>query len=174
VKPAGLSRRLPAARGAIAVLAVAFSAAVAAADGSAAPSGSANKPGAAGRTRSAGPLLTPAQLRACLERQQALRSRGEAVTKEQALLADSKAEIDRIAQELEEREAGLDRTNLELVGAYNARAESRNRLIDAYQAAVPVFNDKVDALKVEQAAYAGACENRRYDEADEIMIRKSR
>jgi hypothetical protein len=123
----------------------------------------------------AGPLLlTPAQLRECLDRQQRLRASSDQSVKEQADLKASKAEIDRLGVVLKEQLETLDRTSADAVAAYNAQVDARDKLIDTYQESVPAFNTKVEALKAEQAAYSKACENRRYDEADEISIRKGK
>jgi hypothetical protein len=139
---------------------------------------------AAGNAREAAPakgkapaaplLLTPAQLRECLDRQQRLRASSDQSVKEQADLKASKAEIDRLGVVLKEQLETLDRTSVDAVAAYNAQVDARDKLIDTYQESVPAFNTKVEALKAEQAAYSKACENRRYDEADEISIRKGK
>ena len=47
-------------------------------------------------------------------------------------------------------------------------------MIDQYQEGVPAHNSEVEALKADRAAHAKACENKRYDEADEIMLRKGK
>ena len=39
---------------------------------------------------------------------------------------------------------------------------------------MPAFNTEVEALKADRAVHAKTCENKRYDENDEIMIRKGK
>ena len=119
-------------------------------------------------------LLTPAQLRECLDRQQRLRASSDQSVKDQADLKASKAEIDRLGVVLKEQLETLDRTSADAVAAYNDQVDARDKLIDSYQENVPAFNTKVEALKAEQASYAKACENRRYDEADEISSPKGK
>jgi hypothetical protein len=129
--------------------------------------------GSFGKGKPVGLLLTPAELRDCLARQDRLRDGGEQSVKDQAALTANKAEIDRLGVVLKDQLAALDRTSAEAVAAYNAQVEARDKLIDAYEAGVPAFNARVEALKAERSEFAKTCENRRYDEADEATIRKA-
>lgn len=127
-----------------------------------------------GAAKPGGALLTPVQLRDCLAQQQRLQSRSaEALTQKSALDTD-KAEIDRLGAALKEQVATLDRTSADAVAAYNVQAETHDKLIDAYQAGVGAYNAKANVLKAEQGTFATACGNRRYDENDEIAIRKGK
>lgn len=163
-----MTTRFPAALAALAMAAaIAFPTAAAAA-------GNARDAAPAKPKAPAGPLLTPAQLRECLDRQQRLHASSDQSVKEQADLKASKVEIDRLGVVLKEQLETLDRTSADAVAAYNAQVDARDRMIDTYQQGVPAFNAKVEALKAEQAAYSKVCENRRYDEADEISIRKGK
>ncbi|HUP07350.1 MAG TPA: hypothetical protein VMU47_09365 [Caldimonas sp.] len=128
--------------------------------------------GAFGKGRPGGPLLKPAELRDCLARQDRIHAATQETTQQQAKLQADRSEIDRLAASLKEQMAVLDRKNADAVSAYNAQVETRDKLIDSYQDAVPAFNAKVEALKAEQAAFARACEGRRYDEDDAAAIRK--
>ena len=119
-------------------------------------------------------LLSPAQLRECLAQQQALRGRADETERKQAALTASKAEIDRLATTLKQQLDTLDRTSADAIAAYNAQAAARDKMIDQYQEGVPAYNTEVETLKADRAAYAKACENKRYDENDEIMIRKGK
>ena len=119
-------------------------------------------------------LLSPAQLRDCLAQQQALRGRSDETERKQAALTASKAEIDRLGTTLKQQLDTLDRTSADAIAAYNAQAAARDKMIDQYQEGVPAYNNEVETLKADRAAYAKACENKRYDENDEIMIRKGK
>ena len=119
-------------------------------------------------------LLSPAQLRECLAQQQALRGRSDETERKQAALTASKAEIDRLGTTLKQQLDTLDRTSADAIAAYNAQAAARDKMIDQYQEGVPAYNTEVETLKADRAAYAKACENKRYDENDEIMIRKGK
>jgi len=130
--------------------------------------------GSFGKGRPGGPLLKPAELRDCLARQDRIRAATDETEQQQTRLKADRTEIDRLAGSLKEQAETLDRKNAEAVAAYNAQAEQRDKLIDTYQEAVPAFNAKVEALKAEQAAFARACEGRRYDEDDAAAIRKGR
>ncbi len=139
----------------------------------AAPAGAADNPRDP-KPKAAPLLLTPAQLRECLSQKDRLHSGNEQSVREQAELAQNKAEIERLGVALKEQLASLDRTSADAVAAYNARAESRDKMMDTYQEALPAFNARVESLKTERASYAKSCENKRYDEADEMSIRKGR
>ena len=119
-------------------------------------------------------LLTPAQLKDCLERQDRVQAGTAETTKQQTSLASDRAEIDRRGASLKEQLAKLDHTSADAVAAYNVQAQERDRMIDAYEAAVPAFNAKVEALKADQATFAKSCEGKRYDEADEAALRKGK
>lgn len=127
-----------------------------------------------GKGKVSGPLLARAQLRECFSQQERVRALSDETVKEQAALSAGKGEIDRLSTELQEQLVTLDRTNAEAVAAYNAEVQVREKSIDDYQNDVPVFNTKVETLKTERAAFAKACENRRYDENDEFAIRKGK
>lgn len=144
--------------------------------GIALPGQAADKPREAsfGSAKPGGKLLTPAELRNCLQQQDKLRTSTDEMSKEQGALAANKAEIDRLGVALKDQATTLDRTSADAVAAYNAQVDARDKMIDAYQGGVPAFNAKAEALKTDQAAFAKACENRRYDEADEADIRKGK
>jgi hypothetical protein len=127
-----------------------------------------------GTAKPGGPLLSRAQLRDCLARQNRLHGRPDEMARRQAALNADKAEIERLGSVLKEQATALDRTSADAVGAYNEQVRARDKLIDDYQGAVPAFNTEVEALKSEQAAFASACQNRRYDENDELAIRKGK
>jgi hypothetical protein len=136
----------------------------------------ADKPreGSFGSPRANSPLLTRAQLRDCLGQQDRVRSASQALAAEQARLGASKTELERLGATLKEELVTLDRTNAEAVAAYNAQVEKRDKMIDDYQDGVPAYNAKVEALKTDQAAFATACGNRRYDESEEALIRQGK
>ena len=119
-------------------------------------------------------LLSPAQLRECLAQQQSLRGRADEAERKQAALTANKAEIDRLGTTLKAQLETLDRTSADAIAAYNAQAATRDKMIDEYQQGVPVYNTEVETLKADRATHAKACENKRYDENDEIMIRKGK
>jgi hypothetical protein len=127
-----------------------------------------------GNAKPSSPLLTRAQLRDCLGRQDRLRGRPEEMARRQAALEADRAEIERLGSALKEQAAALDRTSADAVGAYNEQVRARDKLIEDYQGAVPTFNTEAEALKSEQDAFASTCQNRRYDENDELAIRKGK
>ena len=161
---ATVSRRL--------LLLVAASLALAAASLHAAPP----KPreGSLGGGKASGPIMSMAQLRACVAQQSRIQRQSDETTQTQQQMTAERAEIDRGAAALKDDLPGVDRTNKEAVEAYVARAQAHDKLIDSYQARVPPFNVQVEALNAERIAYAKACEGRRYLEDDykDIMAGK--
>ena len=123
------------------------------------------------KSKAGGPLLTRAELRDCMARDERVRAQTDETVKLQALMDQEKAEVTRLGAALKERLDALDRTSADAVNAYNEQALAFDKRVDAYNAGTPAFNAKVDALKSEREAFAKGCENRRFDEKDEIAIR---
>lgn len=124
--------------------------------------------------KSTGPLLTRAQLRECM----ALQDRRQAEAAENARLrADidrEKGELQREGEALKAQLDALDRTSQEAVDQYNERAAARDKRIDAFEARANDFNKRVESVQALNAQFAANCDNRRFDEADEIAIRKGK
>jgi hypothetical protein len=128
--------------------------------------------GSFGKGKSNRPLLTRAELRDCLATQERMRQMGDRIVADQAALDKEKAAITRNGAALAERLAALDRTSAEAVNAYNADAQAHDQRISAYNVSTPAFNTQIDAMKEARAKFTGGCENRDFDEKDEIAIRK--
>ena len=118
------------------------------------------------------PLMTREELRDCMTREARVRSQTDATLQAQTELDAQKAEIARQDQAVKDELPTLDRTSAEAVNAYNAKVQARDKLIDDYNARGPAFNAGAEALQNERAAYAKACDKRRFDEADEAAIKK--
>lgn len=121
-----------------------------------------------------GPLLTRNELRACLERQDKLRVETDALAKERAAREAEKDALKASGEALKAELETLDRTSVEAVEQYNAKASARDQAVDAFQAGAAAYNERAQALAAQRQAFAQACENRRYDEDDELAIRKGR
>jgi hypothetical protein len=132
------------------------------------------KQGSFGTGKSGGPLLTRDELRACFALQDRIRADSDAAARERDALEQEKAAIVREGDTLKERLATLDRTSQEAVDRYNAEAAARDRRIDALEARLPAFNQKVEALAADRATWGRSCENRRYDEVDELQIQRGK
>lgn len=122
--------------------------------------------GTLGGGKAGGPIMSMAQLRACVAQQGRIQTGNEDAAKVQQELNAERAEIDAEAEQLKKDLPGVDRTKQEAIDAYVARAHAHDKRIDTYQARVPPFNAQVEALNTERAAYAKACEGRRYLEDD--------
>jgi len=132
------------------------------------------KAGATASTRPGGPLLSRDELRACMDTKARLHQQREEAVKLQPQLDAEKADILREGDELKERLAALDRTNVELIEKYVQSSVEHDKRIDAFQSRNAAFNTKVDALTSETEAYKKSCENRRFDEKDERAIKQGK
>ena len=126
------------------------------------------------KSKAGGPLLTRAELRECMARDERVRAQADDTVKLQAQMDTEKADVTRLGATLKEQLDALDRTNAEAVNAYNEQAQSFDKRVDAYNLGTKAFNAKIDALKLEREAFSKGCENRRFDEKDEIAIRNGK
>ena len=127
-----------------------------------------------GKGKATGPLLTRAQLRECMAQQERMRVMTEEAV---ALQTQFNAEKSYLAQQgvvLKDELAVLDRTNVQAVEQYNAKAAARDRAIDTFEAGTEAYNKRVKRLTMEREIFVGGCENRRYDEKDEIAIQQGK
>lgn len=120
------------------------------------------------------PLLTRDELRACMAQKPRVLADRDAVVKQRERLEAEKAELVRRGKELEQRLETLDRSSQELVDRYNEDAGARDRAIDEFETRAKAFDARTAAFKTEQDAYARNCENRRFDERDEIAIKNGK
>jgi hypothetical protein len=127
-----------------------------------------------GAKKPAGPLLTRAELRACFAQRDQIRDRNEALTRERAELDQERADLVALGDALKSRLETMDRADPIAVSAYNADAAERDRRIDAFEARMPPFNERTEALARERESWSRRCDNRHYDELDEIAIRRGK
>ena len=132
------------------------------------------KQGSVAKAKAGVPLMTRDELRDCMALAQRNRVQGEEILALPAQFELEKAELRRHGTMLTEELAGLDRTSEERVDQYNAKAAARDKLIEAFEARVSAYNLRAQQLQTDRAAYAGACENRRFDEKDEIAIKNGK
>ena len=126
------------------------------------------------KSKAGGPLLSRAQLRECMAVDERVRSLADESARLQAQLDQEKAEVTRAGAALKAQLEAIDRTSADAVNAYNEQAQAFDKRVDAYNAATPAFNAKVEALQRERATFTKDCENRRFDEKDEIAIRNGK
>jgi hypothetical protein len=112
-------------------------------------------------------VLTPAQLRDCLDQRDRLHKQTEAALAAKARIAADKSGIDRRDAELAGEKAALDRTSEEAVNAFNAKVRQQDSAVAAFEAKVKAYNVQAEEVQATRSAYEkSACENRRYDERD--------
>jgi hypothetical protein len=121
-----------------------------------------------------GPLMSRAELRQCMAQHERIVAERDEMTKLQEQINKEKDELARSGAELKEQMVWLDRYSPEAVAEFNTQSSARDKLIDAYEARVPAYNRRVEALVAERAAFAKSCENRRFDEKDEMAIKSGK
>jgi len=119
-------------------------------------------------------ILTPAQLKDCLEKQQRRDKATEAALKTKREIAAEKAAIDKSGTELSDAATTLDKTSEDAVNAYNARVDERNKQIEVYEAKVAAYNKDADGARALEDEYAKSCANRRYDDRDLADIQRKK
>lgn len=127
-----------------------------------------------GKGKATGPLLTRAQLRECMAQQERMRVMTEEAVALQTQFNAEKADLAQQGVVLKEELAVLDRTNVQAVEQYNAKAAARDKAIDAFEAGTEGYNKRVKRLTMEREIFVSGCENRRYDEKDEIAIQQGK
>jgi hypothetical protein len=125
-----------------------------------------------GKGKASGPLLTRSELRECMSLQARTRATAEELAAAQAALDREKSELAARSAALKEELTALDRTSAQAVDTYNASVQEHEKRVDAYNAKTPAFNANALALQEHRAAFSKGCENRDFDEKDEIAIRK--
>ncbi|MEQ1805555.1 MAG: hypothetical protein ABL900_09275 [Burkholderiaceae bacterium] len=125
-----------------------------------------------GKGKTNGPLLTRAELRECLNLQTRMRGAAHELVAAQAALDKEKADLAQRKAALADELTTLDRTSAAVVDAYNASVLEHERNVDAYNGKTPAFNAKAAGLQEQRATFAKGCENRDFDEKDELAIRK--
>lgn len=143
---------------------------------SASPAGAAT--GDAGTQKSAKTkkslLLSREELRACQASKGQMEEQRGQLVKMQGDLATEKTEIIRVGNELKEQLASLDRTNKELIEKYVEANNAREKRIDTFETSTAAYNDKLRELEAARTVYKKDCENRRFDEDDELAIKKGK
>lgn len=132
--------------------------------------------------------LTRDQLRQCLSQQKSIKDQNSEAARAQTELQAQKAEVARQRDELEKEgadldteRAAIDATKAEAVEAFNSklvqrrqRLEQHDALIEAYNAKLRPFNEKVQVLDTTRQTWVGECGNRSYDEVDFYAIQRGK
>ena len=119
-------------------------------------------------------IMERSELRASMASKDRMQQQRDAIDRLQNELQAEKGELQKSGDELKEQLAALDRSNVEAVQKHVDTNNAREKRIDAYEARAAEYNAKVDTLKSEKDRYAQDCENRRFDEKDEIAIKKGK
>ena len=119
-------------------------------------------------------VLSPAELKECVDQKTQLQTQTDAALKAKADLAAQKSEIDTTGTALADALVGLDRTSVEAVNAHNAEVDQHTLLVDAYRARVTAYNSQAESITASRAAYAKACESRRYDDRDMVDLKRKK
>jgi hypothetical protein len=124
--------------------------------------------------KSGSAILTPTQLRNCVDQKERLQKQSETAAAAKAEVDAQKAEVDKLESELAAEIATVDRTSEEAVNAFNAKVARRDRLLETYQSRVDAFNAQAREVQATKSAHEKTCENRRYDERDMDDIKRKK
>src|SRR5688572_4823410 len=83
-----------------------------------------------GGGKASGPIMSMAELRACVKRQSALQTQRDAVVREQDQMKAERDAIDQASAAIKTDMDALDRTNKEAVDAFVERAKANDKRID--------------------------------------------
>ena len=119
-------------------------------------------------------IMTPAQLKDCLDKQQRRDRATDAALKTKAEIAAEKAAIDKSGTELSDAATTLDKTSEDAVNDYNAKVDERNRRIETYEAKVAAYNKDAEGVRALENEYAKSCAGRRYDDRDLADIQRKK
>lgn len=120
------------------------------------------------------PVLTRDQLRRCVTLEKQIDTDAPDVRRREALVHAEAARIDKLGSELREWEEKVDDTNHADVDNYNALVRLQKTWIDAHNASLPEFNDRLAKIKALLAEFNGDCASRVYYEKDMDAIKRGR
>lgn len=119
-------------------------------------------------------IMTPAQLKDCLDKQQRRDRATDAAMKTKGEINAEKAAIDKSGTELSDAATTLDKTSEDAVNAFNDKVDERNKQIEAYEAKVAAYNKDAEGVRALGDEYAKSCANRRYDDRDLADIQRKK
>jgi hypothetical protein len=119
-------------------------------------------------------LLTRDQLRACMDEEDRVRQEAARLKQDDASLASTRGEVERIDADIARRLAALDPADTAARQALTEEESRRNEIADAYNARLRVLREEAAALTAQRSAWAERCTNKDYDERDEIAIKRER
>lgn len=126
--------------------------------------------GTLGGGSGAGPTLTREQLRDCLVEQDQLKTTSDALARETQTIDAEKTEITSAGAALKEDEGKLDKTSADALKAHVEKALAHDQRIEAWNAKLPAFNERVRTLQQLNDKWKGGCADRRYREDDLILL----
>lgn len=127
-----------------------------------------------GKAKPGLPMLTKAQLRACLAQNDSIKKRVAEALPTQSALKKEGDELAQAGEALKNDRMTLDAADEVAVNAFNERIVARDKAIDAYQARTAEYNARVEALQADKTAYQNDCDGRRYFEDEELQIRSGK
>ncbi len=117
-------------------------------------------------------LLSKIELRACMLREDALKSRDESMKAAQQEHMESVSSLAEEAKALAEILRSLADTNEAVVDAYNARNAARNAKVEIHNKRTDAMNQAIAQLQSDQADFMNACVARPYLRADKDALLK--
>jgi hypothetical protein len=116
------------------------------------------------------PLLSRAELRQCMDREDALKQRAEALQRAREHNEAAVAEISASAKRLSEDLRRVDPADPAAVDDYNRRAEAHDAVVAVNNRRADAYNAAVESLNSDSADQIAACATRPYLQADRNAI----
>lgn len=117
-----------------------------------------------------GPVLSRDQLRVCVQIQRSLGSMEASIARMQAQLGTQESELNRLVRQIEMQEPLVDRYSQASVDGFNALVNRHGRMVEAYNARLPMVNGHVEAMNRNVDTFNARCADREYYESDMIAV----
>ena len=120
------------------------------------------------------PLLSRAELRQCMDREDALKRRSEALRRAREQSQSVQADIADSARRLSEELRRIDASDAAAVDDYNRRSQAHDEVVAASNKRADAYNAAVESLNSDSADQMAACATRPYLHADKKAILEER
>ena len=120
------------------------------------------------------PLLSRAELRQCMDREDTLKQRFDALERMRESGLATSAEIGESARRLSEELRRIDATDVAAVDDYNRRAKAHDAVVEASNKRADAFNAAIQSLNTDNADHLAACATRPYLQSDKKALLEER
>ena len=116
-------------------------------------------------------VLTPDQLSACLRSEAEINQMADMIDEREVLLGQKQIELKKLGDELDRIRSRLDTTSQRAVGDYNRKVEQHRRMTADFNKSIPEHNNRVDRLNTHSASFNTNCAGKNYYDSDMKEVR---